>query len=1292
MNPSQLLRGLSDKRKTGTTDSRTRRVVNLPWDWVREDGVYGREGQPPWVYNVIPTVPLAWSDRDERLQVGGQLHHMLVTLGQTSREPMANMPSLSDNRKIHLVSITLDAPPEASSWCSPELAELLREVYESMGNVPLRLCMIGVQCMQPRISDDDFGSSSTKNSMVEMGKILLGVSSSDMDLYANDIDLIKSIVYKYGARPPRKTEMQILESWYNRGHGNGAQIKAYPTYLDVVDSQDKIEFATVRRFNSSIQYGTQYTWASAAASHPAGAVIISVRGELEPAGVVVKRMISTERRQRSTLRDSSESGDLIDETQIDKFQLQRDVEGVIRKAGEALLVKTSIVMARYSNKVTENYTDMLNNRFQISVRPHWQRQISALEECMPCSDVQLSRFEQPMNIATLAYAGMGAFGEVGDSGRGYLVGMVDPDLSLCTLDPERASRGTGADQSPGVAILGDSGSGKRLSLDTELPTPTGRTTMGEVRVGDQLLDRFGRPCTVVNVSDTCETPDLYEVVLSDGQVIRADAEHQWIVSSRKDRHGNSKPKHKAAIANWQRRQAEVQAVLDVAQVYSDDELLTGAEVLQALHQRGLVQQWRDPHYLQKAMDFVGCPHTTIGEVYGTRLADRTDAPGNAPAVRLYPASTTFKSVALRLAQQAGTEPTSGQVERVLTTAEMIAEGIREPNRRNAANFSIQATQPLELPEAALPVAPWLLGAWLGDGNNRSHRLYTHVDDAEETARLVEKHWGHPADISLCKRGRAGGKVRIVGWPAPEGVTPFRQHLQELGIFANKRIPDLYLRGSFDQRLALLQGLMDADGSIGENGNCELSLSRKELVQDALELIRSLGIVAQIRESVAKIYEDDPDNVGERRARPTGLRYRICFTTNLPVFQLARKAALVPSGARRPTQSRLYIQDIRPVAPVPARCVQVDSPDSSYLCAGFVPTHNTFLMQWLAYQGALQGRTVIYINPKPKDDLSGLAGLVAERRRSEVIQLGDVQEKPGAFDPFRYSPMYAHVIATQFITDVLGPEWNQGQQIRLADGLKRAAAAGVRCVGDALQHFVEDREVVGQTLGLADNDPNFALGIAREARPDMVANRGLTLIQFDQSWPDVEPRDNLPIPDRVLLAIMRLIPRAALEILLASGGGGDLYIDEAHRLLGSQAGRQFVERQGKEGRSQRIMTVLGTHKPSEIINSGLSSYMGRIIALKQSNDMEAAKALGLVGLAPKPERIAAMARFGPQNPDDGGPLKPAQCFVRDLDGRHAGVIIHPIPERIRRAFSTSSGNSLRLLRPEAALMESNTHTY
>lgn len=86
-----------------------------------------------------------------------------------------------------------------------------------------------------------------------------------------------------------------------------------------------------------------------------------------------------------------------------------------------------------------------------------------------------------------------------------------------------------------IIVAARPGVGKALSLDTPLPTPDGWVTMGEVKVGDRLIGDDGRPTRVVATTEVMIDRDCYEVEFSDGSVLVADANHQWLTQTRKER-------------------------------------------------------------------------------------------------------------------------------------------------------------------------------------------------------------------------------------------------------------------------------------------------------------------------------------------------------------------------------------------------------------------------------------------------------------------------------------------------------------------------------------------------------------------------------------------------------------------------------------------------------------------------------------------------------------------------------------------------------------------------------------
>ncbi|MEV8436249.1 replicative DNA helicase [Actinosynnema sp. NPDC051121] len=123
----------------------------------------------------------------------------------------------------------------------------------------------------------------------------------------------------------------------------------------------------------------------------------------------------------------------------------------------------------------------------------------------------------------------------GGSSLGIPTGFADLDELTNGLHPGQM-----------IIVAARPGVGKALALDTPLATPTGWTTMGEVAVGDRLIGADGRPTTVVAATGVMRGRPCYEVEFSDGSVLVADAEHQWLTETRASRRAEPPPGRRAS--------------------------------------------------------------------------------------------------------------------------------------------------------------------------------------------------------------------------------------------------------------------------------------------------------------------------------------------------------------------------------------------------------------------------------------------------------------------------------------------------------------------------------------------------------------------------------------------------------------------------------------------------------------------------------------------------------------------------------------------------------------------------
>lgn len=325
--------------------------------------------------------------------------------------------------------------------------------------------------------------------------------------------------------------------------------------------------------------------------------------------------------------------------------------------------------------------------------------------------------------------------------------------------------------------------GKALALDTPIATPSGWTTMGALRVGDQVFDRYGQPCNVTWVSPVWTDRPCYEVRTGDGEAIVADAAHEW-------------------VARLDRRRGE----------------------------------------------------------------------------------HTYETTDLA--------------------------------RARTKNAQITGPAGLDLPDADLPLDPYVLGAWLGDGHARGAMITCADEEIADRIRAA----GVP-----CRKGKA----RYLWTLAPEGgsslASPVRRALDALGVWGNKHVPDAYMRGSRAQRLALLQGLIDTDGYVSPKGQVEFVAANERLARDVRDLVFTLGAKATIAEGRATI-----------NGRDCGPKWRVKFYL-ADAAHLPRKAARCKDSS----VARVRYVSAVPTASVPVRCIEVDSPTHTYLAGRtLLPTHNS----------------------------------------------------------------------------------------------------------------------------------------------------------------------------------------------------------------------------------------------------------------------------------------------------------------------------------------------------------------
>ncbi|MGL5823590.1 MAG: ATP-binding protein [Nocardioides sp.] len=630
-----------------------------------------------------------------------------------------------------------------------------------------------------------------------------------------------------------------------------------------------------------------------------------------------------------------------------------------------------------------------------------------------------------------------------------------------------------------------------------------------------------------------------------------------------------------------------------------------------------------------------------------------------------------------------------------------------------ANHAIPVAMPLELPEADLPIAPYVLGAWLGDGSSRSAQLtsadpevLTHIELAGYTitkrahpyaygislqCEIEDEFTPHHAACGWCSAKmrvtypsrrycsrmcsgvakRVGVHVPVTrkcnrcGHALPVTSTGRRctrcrsqstliGRLRSLSVVKNKHVPAAYLRASIDQRRALLAGLLDTDGTVTRSGTVEFTNTNERLARDVFELVCSLGYRTTLRQGRARLH-----------GRDCGAKWTIAFTTTEQVFLLSRKQIAQSERAANVQPSRhryRYIAAVRPVPSVPVRCISVAAASSLFLAGrSMIPTHNSVLQKKLAGDVVDRGGQIIVPDRTAMGEWAHWAASVT---KATVV---DIADPVVSLDPLRmYGPVVGSRITQSFLTPLLNVSPTSERGVLLADVLdpEYLAAHRLTGLGDLLAHL-ED----GCTLAGASDLARVMRVFARRDFGRVIFDNSLAPLTADA--PAIIIRTHtLELPNREELHTPHLFEQMRLEKIfgratyaLTAGLArqicfsdrsrlGMFVVDEAHHLTSSPEGEREIIDFVRDGRKHQAAVILGSHDPEADFGSDtLRGLIPTRIQMRQRDKTLAKKGLKWLDMDSEDDELLEMlvADTSPVGPNGVEEWRRGEAFIRDSSG-------------------------------------------
>lgn len=278
----------------------------------------------------------------------------------------------------------------------------------------------------------------------------------------------------------------------------------------------------------------------------------------------------------------------------------------------------------------------------------------------------------------------------------------------------------------------------------------------------------------------------------------------------------------------------------------------------------------------------------------------------------------------------------------ITTTKQIYEDLQVHNK---ARWCIPLAKAAQHKENLHIIAPYTLGVLLGDGC-LSEKALTFCGNDKTIFDEVAKDLPTGAEL-VYHNGSGSRAVQFVA-SLRQCRPQYESELQRLQLSCkgshDKFIPDEYLYDSITNRVALLQGLMDTDGTVNKKAHTahlQFYTTSERLRDNMLTLVRGLG-------GIARYAVDDRQQSHRAASNQRHVGYNVYFTfptNDFAVFRLPRKQQLVETDFATRSKAKpqqLYIKSIEQISDAEATCIMVDHPEHLFLAEDYVVTHNSYL--------------------------------------------------------------------------------------------------------------------------------------------------------------------------------------------------------------------------------------------------------------------------------------------------------------------------------------------------------------
>ncbi len=285
--------------------------------------------------------------------------------------------------------------------------------------------------------------------------------------------------------------------------------------------------------------------------------------------------------------------------------------------------------------------------------------------------------------------------------------------------------------------------------------------------------------------------------------------------------------------------------------------------------------------------------------------------------------------------------------RVIDTTELIRK-INKKSYKNRLYIPLISPDDKTWDEVVLPIQPYLLGVILGDGHISKEGC---VNITSEDTFIIDNINNLLPDDAIIRQIN-DIEYKILNKIQNRKGNTIKNNMNLFGLNGKKSyekfIPQIYLNSSLSQRIELLKGLLDTDGTVGKNGDVSYCTTSPYLANQVQDLIRSIGGLCRITTKTPSYTYN-----GEKKKGRLAYILSIRLKDRNRLFSLPRKLEKLSDDYQYNDYLRLRIVSVEPVRITECQCIMVDSISHLYVTDNYVVTHNTYITVTYAAQAYIK---------------------------------------------------------------------------------------------------------------------------------------------------------------------------------------------------------------------------------------------------------------------------------------------------------------------------------------------------